>query len=132
MVNDARGDPARLAAMPAVNEGLAAAAAALQAEGKIGALACFPYTPGFAAPAVASGIFAGVIAYCSLVETELDIDLASRHLVIGGVDSDKAVGPNDSPLIASFAIDPETGALSERGRVHCGDGLYWVEIVDLP
>jgi 6-phosphogluconolactonase len=61
-----------------------------------------------------------------------DIDLTSRYVVIGGVDSDKAAGPNDSPLLASYAIDPETGALAERGRAHCGDGIYWVEIVDLP
>ncbi len=71
VINDARGDPARLAAMAAVNERLAAAAARLKAEGKIGALACFPYTAGFAGPAVASGIFDGVVAYYSLVETEL-------------------------------------------------------------
>lgn len=61
-----------------------------------------------------------------------DIDLASRFLVIGGVDSDKAPGTYDSPEIACFAIDPASGALIERGRAHCGDGLYWVEIVDLP
>jgi aryl-alcohol dehydrogenase-like predicted oxidoreductase len=71
VINDRRGDPARLAAMPAINEELAATAAALKAEGKIGALACFPYTPGFAAPAIASGIFDGLVAYFSLVETEL-------------------------------------------------------------
>jgi hypothetical protein len=61
-----------------------------------------------------------------------DIDLASRLLVIGGVDCDKAAGPNDSPLLASYAIGPETGASTERGRTPCGDGIYCVEIVDLP
>jgi len=71
VINDARGDPDRLAAMPEVNEKLAVAADRLKAEGKIGALACFPYTEGFAGPAIASGIFDGVIAYFSLVETEL-------------------------------------------------------------
>lgn len=60
-----------------------------------------------------------------------DIDLASRHLVIGGVDSDKASGPHDSPDVASFRIDHTTGALAECGRVTCADGIYWVEIVDL-
>lgn len=71
VINDARGDPARIKAMGEVNERLAACADALKAEGKIGALACFPYTAGFAAPAVDSGIFDGVVAYWSLVETEL-------------------------------------------------------------
>lgn len=71
VINDERGDPARIAAMPEVNARLKACADDLKAEGKIGALACFPYTAGFAAPAVESGIFDGVVAYWSLVETEL-------------------------------------------------------------
>jgi aryl-alcohol dehydrogenase-like predicted oxidoreductase len=78
VINDARGDPDRLAAMPEINEKLAAAADRLKAEGKIGALACFPYTEGFAGPAIASGIFDGVIAYFSLVETELVPHLAGH------------------------------------------------------
>lgn len=60
------------------------------------------------------------------------IDQSSRFLVVGGVDSDKASGPHDSPEVASYAIDPTTGALEERGRAHCGDGIYWVEIIDQP
>ena len=61
-----------------------------------------------------------------------DIELASRFLVIGGVDSDKAPSAYDSPEIACFRIDARSGALEERGRAPCADGLYWVEIVDLP
>ncbi|MGF1627638.1 MAG: aldo/keto reductase [Alphaproteobacteria bacterium] len=71
IIYDERGDPARIAAMPAVNERLQAAFEDLRAEGKVGALACFPHTPGFAAAAVASGAFQRLVAFFSLVETEL-------------------------------------------------------------
>ena len=72
------------------------------------------------------------ITPCSVGLRCFDIDLASRFLVIGGVDSDKAPGAHDSPELASFRIDPASGALTESGRALCADGLYWVEIVDLP
>jgi aryl-alcohol dehydrogenase-like predicted oxidoreductase len=70
-LNAGGGDAVRLAAMPDVTDRLKAIFEKLRAEGKVGALACFPYTPGFARTAIQCGLFQGLIAYFSLVETEL-------------------------------------------------------------
>lgn len=99
IIYDSRGDPARLAAMPEVNERLTAAFERLREEGKVGALACFPHTPGFAAAAVASGKFQGLVAFFSLVETELvplfeemrerGMGFATMRSFLGGMLTDK-------------------------------------------
>lgn len=70
-LNAGGGDTVRLAALPVINERIQAVFAKLYEEGKVGALACFPYTRGFADAAIRSGVFQGLIAYFSLVETEL-------------------------------------------------------------
>lgn len=99
IIYDIRGEPARLAAMTEVNERLTAAFERLRDEGKVGALACFPHTPGFAAAAIASGTFQGLVAFFSLVETELvplfdemrarGMGFATMRSFLGGLLTDK-------------------------------------------
>jgi len=43
----------------------------LREEGKVGYLACFPYTTGFARAVIDSGRFSGIIAYYNAVEMEM-------------------------------------------------------------
>ncbi len=71
IIYDERGDPARIAAMPAVNAALRQTFAKLQEEGKVGQLCTFPHTPGFAGAAIESGSFDGMVAFFNLAETEM-------------------------------------------------------------
>jgi aryl-alcohol dehydrogenase-like predicted oxidoreductase len=64
-------DPARIAAMAEVNLALLDTFSRLKAQGKVGALATFPHTIGFAEPAVESGVFSGVVHYFNLLENEI-------------------------------------------------------------
>ncbi len=43
----------------------------LRAEGKVGFLTTFPYTPGFAEAALATGTFSGLVAYYNAIELEM-------------------------------------------------------------
>jgi aryl-alcohol dehydrogenase-like predicted oxidoreductase len=43
----------------------------LKGEGKVGHLTTFPYTPGFAAEALKTGVFSGMVAYYNLIEMEM-------------------------------------------------------------
>jgi aryl-alcohol dehydrogenase-like predicted oxidoreductase len=70
IIYDERGDPPRIAAMPAVNDVLMETLEKLRDEGKVAYLATFPHTPGFARKAIASGVFDGMVAFFNLVETE--------------------------------------------------------------
>jgi aryl-alcohol dehydrogenase-like predicted oxidoreductase len=65
------GDAPRIAAMPEVNAALLETFAQLKREGKVGWLATFPYTPGFAEAAIESGAFHGMVAFFNLIETEM-------------------------------------------------------------
>ena len=65
------GDGPRIAAMPQVNQALLEVFQQLRQEGKVGWLATFPYTPGFAAAAIGTGAFHGMVAYFNLLETEM-------------------------------------------------------------
>lgn len=71
IIYDERGDPARIAAMPAVNAALRETFDELKDEGKVGYLCTFPHTPGFAEVAIESGAFDGIVAFFNLAETEM-------------------------------------------------------------
>ena len=71
IIYDERGDPARIKAMPAVNELLLETFGKMKEEGKVGHLVTFPHTPAFAKAAIESGAFEGMVAFFNLVETEL-------------------------------------------------------------
>jgi 6-phosphogluconolactonase len=48
-----------------------------------------------------------------------NIDPSGRFVVVSGEQSD---------MIASYAIDPDSGALKQIGRYPTGKGANWVEI----
>jgi aryl-alcohol dehydrogenase-like predicted oxidoreductase len=64
-------DELRIANTPAIEGPLRDVFGELQAEGKVGYLTTFPYTPAFAEAALASGPFTGLVAYYNLVEMEM-------------------------------------------------------------
>lgn len=70
----AEGEPKRLSEYAEVTEPLKEEFSRLQEEGKVGHLASFPYTVGYAQKAVESGDFSGLVAYFDALETEM-IDL---------------------------------------------------------
>jgi aryl-alcohol dehydrogenase-like predicted oxidoreductase len=64
-------DEARIADIGGVHEELGETFERLREEGKVGYLTTFPYTPGFAGPALATGDFSGMVAYYNLIEMEM-------------------------------------------------------------
>ncbi len=64
-------DPQRLPDIAAVNEEMLAVFAKLKEEGKVGYLTTFPYSPGFAAQALPTGAFSGMVAYYNLIEMDM-------------------------------------------------------------
>ncbi|MDZ7706711.1 MAG: aldo/keto reductase [Trueperaceae bacterium] len=56
---------------PSIVEPLGEVVEELTSEGKIGHLATFPYTVGYARAALETGLFEGVVAYFDLLETEM-------------------------------------------------------------
>jgi aryl-alcohol dehydrogenase-like predicted oxidoreductase len=64
-------DEPRIAAIDAVDEPLRETFETLREEGKVGYLTSFPYTPGFAQAALATGTFSGLVAYYNAVELEM-------------------------------------------------------------
>ena len=70
-IYDKRGDPTRLDQLPQVAEELGAVAEALKAEGKIGAVATFPHTVGYARRAIETGIYDAMVAFYNPMEPEM-------------------------------------------------------------
>ena len=64
-------DEKRLPDVAAVDEPMREVFERLRAEGKAGYLTSFPYTPGFAEAALATGTFSGLVAYYNAVELEM-------------------------------------------------------------
>ena len=64
-------DEPRVAAIEAVDEPLRETFETLRDEGKVGFLTSFPYTPGFAQAALATGTFSGLVAYYNVIELEM-------------------------------------------------------------
>ncbi len=101
------GEPQRLADLPRVVEPLGEVVDELKAEGKIGHLATFPYTVGYARAALETGLFEGVVAYFNLLETEmLDLfpELRRRGMgfigirpLMGGLLTDKRIDRDALP-----------------------------------
>jgi len=65
------GEPKRLADLPGIVEPLGEVVEELTSEGKMGHLATFPYTVGYARAALETDLFEGVVAYFDLLETEM-------------------------------------------------------------
>ena len=70
-VYDGSGDARRIAALATIGPELEDAFAELKREGKVGWLATFPHTPGYAWAAIESGHFHGMVAFFNLLETEM-------------------------------------------------------------
>lgn len=85
---DAAGDERRLAGLQRISEQVGEVAEELVAAGKIGEVATFPHTPGFAAGAIEAGVYGSVVHFYSLLETEmvplLD-DIAARGMSFIGL-----------------------------------------------
>ncbi len=64
-------DELRTPNIPAVHEPMREIFAKLKAEGKVGYLTTFPYTPGFAAEAIKDDLFSGMVAYYNPIEMEM-------------------------------------------------------------
>jgi aryl-alcohol dehydrogenase-like predicted oxidoreductase len=64
-------DGLRIPNIAAIQEGVLECFTQLKAEGKVSYLTTFPYTPGFAAEAMKSNIFSGMVAYYNLIEMEM-------------------------------------------------------------
>ncbi|MCZ6680677.1 MAG: aldo/keto reductase [Candidatus Poribacteria bacterium] len=64
-------DELRIPNIPAVHEPMMAVFEKLREEGKVGYLATFPYAPGFAAAAMKTGDFRGMVAYYNPIEMEM-------------------------------------------------------------
>ena len=64
-------DELRIPNIPAVNKPLLDIFEKLRDEGKVGYLTTFPYTPGFAAKALETGVFSGMVAYYNFLEMEM-------------------------------------------------------------
>lgn len=64
-------DELRTPNISAVHEPMMEMFEKLRDEGKVGYLTTFPYTPGFAAAALTTGDFSGMVAYYNLIEMEM-------------------------------------------------------------
>jgi aryl-alcohol dehydrogenase-like predicted oxidoreductase len=64
-------DNLRIPDIAATNAAMLECFAQLKAEGKVGYLTTFPYTPGFAAEAMRSDAFSGMVAYYNPIEIEM-------------------------------------------------------------
>jgi aryl-alcohol dehydrogenase-like predicted oxidoreductase len=64
-------DELRIPNISAVHEPMMAIFEKLKEEGKVGYLTTFPYTPGFAAEALKTGVFSGMVAYYNVIEMEM-------------------------------------------------------------
>jgi aryl-alcohol dehydrogenase-like predicted oxidoreductase len=64
-------DGRRIPDIPSVHEPMMEIFGKLEEEGKVGYLATFPYSPGFAEKALATGDFSGMVAYYNPIEVEM-------------------------------------------------------------
>jgi hypothetical protein len=72
-------DERRIAAFEADRGAIQEAARQLREAGTMGELGCFPYSPAFAAAAVRSGLFDGLIVYANAFEREYEPEIAAAR-----------------------------------------------------
>lgn len=135
------GEPKRLADLPEVVEPLGEVVEEMRAEGKIGHLATFPYTVGYAEAALESGLFEGVVAYFNFLETEmLEVFPEMRRRGAGfigirplmaGLLTDRRVERDalpDDDRMRDPAWDRAYDQLAEARRVLGDGGASWTEL----
>lgn len=93
----------------------------LKQEGKIGSLASFPYTVGFAQKAVASGVYDGLVAYFNLLETEwVDLFEEMKARGMGFI----GIRPLLAGMLTDRRIDRSTLAQDDRLSDSSWDAKY--------
>jgi len=114
-------DDLRIPGIPAVNAELVEVFEEMRAEGKVGHLTCFPYTPDFARAALDTGAFKGLVAYYNPIEMEM----------AGYFDAMQAAGqgflcirPFMSGLLTDRRVDRDALPADDRYRNESWDAAY--------
>ncbi len=117
----AEGEPIRLSEFDAVTEPLVEEFTKLKKEGKVGFLASFPYTVGFARRVVDSGLFSGLVAYYNVLETEmLDLFPEMQKRGMGFI----GIRPFAAGLLTNKRVRRESLSAGDRLRDPAFDRLY--------
>ncbi|MFW2514049.1 aldo/keto reductase [Demequina sp. SO4-13] len=116
MAYSAAGDPRRIAALPEIAEQVQEVATELKAAGKIGEVATFPHTVGFARSAIEEDVYGSVVHFYSILEPEmvplLD-DLAARGKSLIGL-RPLTQGMTTDSRFPRQSIEPGDKRLSDR------------------
>ena len=132
------GDPERFAQFPEVIAEATDEFSQLKKEGKVGFLASFPMTPGYAGMAVKSGKYSALVAYFNLIETEMaqffpemkknGVGFIAIRPLLRGMITDKRVNrnalPGDDPL-KSDKYDDAYELFSKVRQVMPDPGMSW-------
>ena len=117
----AEGEPKRLADFDGVTSSLVEVFEKLRDEGKVGHLASFPYTVGYAERAISSSSFCGLIAYFNALETEmLDVFPAMEEARMGFI----GIRPFAAGLLTDRRIDRDALPADDRFRDGQFDRFY--------
>ncbi|MFP4409592.1 MAG: aldo/keto reductase, partial [Spirochaetaceae bacterium] len=132
------GEPKRLSEYEEVTEPLKEEFARLREEGKVGYLATFPYTVGYARKAVKSGDFSGVVAYFNALETEMfelfaEMEAAGMGFIgirpfAAGLLTDKRVNRNalpDGDRMRDSQFDRFYDQLEDLRKAISGEPASW-------
>ncbi len=114
-------DGKRLPDVAAVDEPLREVFETLRAEGKVGCLTSFPYTPGFAEAALASGTFSGLVAYYNAVELEMARFFPALEQSGGGF---LCIRPFLAGLLTDRRADRDALPAADRMREASWDAAY--------
>ena len=114
-------DEKRLPDVAAVDEPMREVFETLRAEGKVGYLTSFPYTPGFAEAALATGTFSGLVAYYNAVELEMARFFPALEQSGGGF---LCIRPFLAGLLTDRRADREALPAGDRMRDPSWDGAY--------
>ena len=114
-------DGKRVPDVAAVDEPLRETFETLRAEGKVGYLTSFPYTPGFAEAALATEAFAGLVAYYNAVELEMARFFPALERSGGGF---LCIRPFLAGLLTDERADRYALPSGDRMRDPSWDGAY--------
>ena len=114
-------DQMRLPDVAAVDEPLREVFETLRAEGKVGFLTTFPYTPGFAEAALATGTFSGLVAYYNAIELEMARFFPALEQSGGGF---LCIRPFLAGLLTDRRADRDALPVGDRMRGSSWDAAY--------
>ena len=114
-------DERRLPDIEAIDEPLRETFETLRAEGKVGYLASFPYTVGFAESALATGTFSGLVAYYNAIEMEMARFFPALEHSGGGF---LCIRPFLAGLLTDRRADRHALPADDRMRERTWDGAY--------